>query len=345
MPKMSPVDCWGWNVMGRGASSGALRVACSFFLVCLWIGATQRVEAHEESLEKRVQQIERRIVELRTHAKRTQDQLQRIEGLLRALVERDAKTAPKADRAASSDGHRQSERGSPASQPESTPRAKRDLPEMPTNDQQRAQEQKGARMKPAAKISSDAVRAGKGAMPPRGQITVPAHEGPQLAPTTVRVDSKSKHLRLRLRWDKGRFVALSAAVRNGAVRQKTRLNGDFVVALTEGKRVLHVLSRQDPLLEHPFHHERDIRGEFPTGPVRVRKSGSSAAFTISLPFDYDLDRLAKLRVEFYVYAPKRGSKVPAVLDVKSFRRWKSHLKPAGALEGKVIVPYLRESKK
>ncbi len=162
----------------------------------------------------------------------------------------------------------------------------------------------------------------------------------------VQVDRKKApkqpgyHLRLQLECKGLNIIPRQVKLSAGNIKAKQAIVGDFVVALVEGEKIRYLMTRQNPFLEHPFHHEKDIRGNNAEGPIRISEDGTCTPFTILIPVNQSI---AKQTINFYEYTPKPGAKIPLSLNEKTFSRWKEYLSPRGSLSGEEILHMLKKT--
>jgi hypothetical protein len=188
--------------------------------------------------------------------------------------------------------------------------------------------------------ASEELKAVEGGMPLAREIEPGRADGIQRA--TDDVPLAGKHLRIRLICAEDGFAVENVKLAEGMLNARRTVVGDFFVVLMEEDKVVYMLSRQNPLVEHPFHHERDARGNLAGGPIRIDRGDPCSPFTIRLPAS---DRLEKQSIQFFEYVSKPGSSAPSQLDEETYLKSVEGLEPRGSLAGAAVLRAMRDDYK
>ena len=231
--------------------------------------------------------------------------------------------------------------GEARNQPEEAPEKRPRLEEMPREQgKTRPDASKNAMAVPERIKASEEIKPEEGTMALAREIKPERDAGLQ-RPTDPAIPP-GRHLRIRLVCTADGFAIQRVKLAEGRLTQRRAVVGDFFVALMDDDKVVHLLSRQNPLLEHPFHHNPDAEGNLPDGPIRIKPGEPCTPFTISLPAS---DRLQQQTIQFFEYVPKPGSFAPSQLDEENYRKSLKWLEPLGSLPGAAVLRALQANDK
>ena len=201
----------------------------------------------------------------------------------------------------------------------------------------RANGSENAMVAPETIKASEEIKPVEGSIPQARAIKPEKTEDAQRA--TDAAARPGKHLRIRLICTEDGFAVEHVRLAEGMLTQRRTVVGDFFVALMDDDKVIHLLSRQNPLLEHPFHHERDARGNLANGPIRIKPGDPCTPFTISLPAT---ERLEKQTIQFFEYVSTPGAFAPSQLDEETYLKSLEWLEPRGSLPGTAVLRVLQK---